>query len=281
MPETTHYIRCVRCGHLNPFKTEYLTLCESCGRKLENNFPDWQKLHPGGTVADFKKEICVTESNPEGFTASESPARSFIRRPVFSWMLALLAGFLLGALLWFPDKEEWFLKKELSPDVMTADWIWHRTGYPPLLISLPAKPDARSTEVPSVLKEHASQTESFYYRPSATLYVMVDYYQFKTGVQPDPRPVAHAVLKQMVESDGIRLSSFKESPVMYLSAHGMNLEGAFHQNGKLRQFRFLVYTYRNAAYVVRAVYRNTDPNAAKAAEKIIDSVEIDTEMRVG
>lgn len=281
MPETTHYIRCVRCGHLNPFKTEYLTLCESCGRKLENNFPDWQKLHPGRTVADFKKEICVTESNPEGLTASESLPRSFIRRPVFSWMLALLAGFLLGALLWFPDKEEWFLKKELSPDVMSADWIWHRTGYPPLLISLPAKPDARSAEIPEVLKDHVSKAESFCYRPSATLSVMVDYYQFNTSVQPDPRPVAHAVLKQMVESDGIRLSSFKESPVMYLSAHGMNLEGAFHQNGKLRQFRFLVYTYRNAAYVVRAVYRNTDPNAAKAAEKIIDSVEIDTEMRVG
>jgi hypothetical protein len=279
MPVKTHYIRCIRCGHLNPFKTEYLTLCESCGRKLENNFPDWQKNHPEKTVFDFQKEVCATDTEPSASSSSQKNNRQLFTRGVFAWAIAVLCGLFLGALIWLPDKEDLFMKKKVPNDILSAEWIWHSTGMPPMLVSLPAKPDKQSPIVPAVLTEFVEQAESYRYRPSSTLSVMVDYYRFKQGVAPNPEPVAHAVMKQMVEKNEIRLASYKESPSMYLSARGTNIEGAFHENGKLRQFRFVIYTYRNAAYVVRSVYRNTDPDAAKAAEKIIDSVEIDTEMK--
>ena len=107
----------------------------------------------------------------------------------------------------------------------------------------------------------------------------IDYYRFKQGIAPNPGAVAHAVMKQLMDNNEIKFASYDESPVMYLSAHGINLEGAFHENGKLKQYRFVIYTFRNAAYVVKTVYRNSDSAAKKSMEKIMDSVEIDTEMK--
>jgi hypothetical protein len=279
MPVKTHYIRCIRCGHLNPFKTEYLTLCESCGRKLENNFPDWQKNHPGKTVVDFKKEVCVTDTDQSASSSSQTNYRQLFTRGVLAWAIAVLSGLILGALIWLPDKEELFMKKKVPNDILSAEWIWHSTGMPPMLVSLPAKPEKQSPIAPAVLTEFVEHAESYRYRPSSTLSVMVDYYRFKQGVVPNPEPVAHAVMKQMAENNEIKFASCDESPVMYLSARGINLEGAFHERGKLKQYRFVIYTYQNAAYIVRAVYRNTDAASVQTAEKIMDSVEIDTEMK--
>lgn len=279
MPERAHYIRCTHCGHLNPFKTEYLTLCESCGRKLLLNFPDWQKNHPGKTVIDFRKEVCVSDQEHSGHQAPPKSGSIISSRSFRLWLLALFCGLLLGTWLWYPGKDELFIRKYLPESVLTTEWIWHNTGIPPMVINLPEKPEKQQADVPAALTEFAEHAESFRYRPAASLTVTIDYYRFKPGIAPNPEPVAHAVMKQMVENNEIKFSSYDESPVMYLSARGLNLEGAFHEKGKLKQYRFVIYTFRNAAYVVKTVFRNTDSAAVKAAEKIMDSVEIDTEMK--
>lgn len=281
MPESKHYIRCTRCGHLNPLRTEYLTLCESCGRKLENNFPDWQKNHPGKSVVDFQKEICITDPETSGIQTSKRSEKKIFGRSFLFWIAAVICGLLAGTWLFYPDKEDLFIRKNLPESVLSSDWIWHNTGQPPMIVNLPGKPDKQKTDIPAALIEFTEQSESYLYRPSASLSVIIDYYRFKPGIAPDPEPVAHAVMKQMAEKNEIRFVSYDESQIMYLSARGINLEGAFHERGKLKQYRFVIYTYRNAAYIVRAVYRNSDATSVKTAEKIIDSVEIDTEMIMG
>ena len=58
-----HYLKCNVCGHLNEMKSEYLIFCSNCNKKLENNFRDWEKKNPEKTMDDFKKLICVSETD--------------------------------------------------------------------------------------------------------------------------------------------------------------------------------------------------------------------------
>lgn len=53
------YLRCSRCGHLNPADSEHLLFCQSCNRKLINNFSDWHARFPLKSFQDFRREQCV------------------------------------------------------------------------------------------------------------------------------------------------------------------------------------------------------------------------------
>ncbi len=56
-----HYIKCKNCGHNNEVKTEYLTFCTKCNKKLDDNFADWSRLNSDKTFDDFKLMVCTTE----------------------------------------------------------------------------------------------------------------------------------------------------------------------------------------------------------------------------
>jgi hypothetical protein len=57
-----NYLICGKCGHFNEVKSEYLIFCESCNKKLENNYSDWKKRNSDKTFDDFKEIICTTEN---------------------------------------------------------------------------------------------------------------------------------------------------------------------------------------------------------------------------
>ena len=55
-----HYLACDHCLHPNEVKSEYLTFCEKCGKKIQNNFTEWQKENPGRSFEEFKNTVCRT-----------------------------------------------------------------------------------------------------------------------------------------------------------------------------------------------------------------------------
>lgn len=57
------YLKCNNCGHLNKIKTEYLTFCTDCNKKLDNNFSDWNNRNPEKTFEEFKKVVCISEED--------------------------------------------------------------------------------------------------------------------------------------------------------------------------------------------------------------------------
>jgi hypothetical protein len=56
-----YFLKCDICGHCNEVKTEYLTFCSNCHKKLKNNYSDWVRLNPGKTFDNFKQTVCITE----------------------------------------------------------------------------------------------------------------------------------------------------------------------------------------------------------------------------
>lgn len=47
------YIKCKNCNHHNALTSSFLIFCEACGKKLEGNFKDWNKLNSDKTFEDF------------------------------------------------------------------------------------------------------------------------------------------------------------------------------------------------------------------------------------
>lgn len=51
------YLICNHCNHPNELKSSYLTFCEECHKKMDNNFNDWKKEHPSKSFEDYKSVI--------------------------------------------------------------------------------------------------------------------------------------------------------------------------------------------------------------------------------
>ena len=54
------YLICDHCQHANELTTRYLTFCQSCGKKITNNFSSWSKENPGRSFAEFSNSVART-----------------------------------------------------------------------------------------------------------------------------------------------------------------------------------------------------------------------------
>ncbi|WP_320019299.1 hypothetical protein [Labilibaculum manganireducens] len=57
-----HYLKCNNCGHLNELKSEYMTFCTKCSKKLENNYSDWKNRNSDRSFDEYKQVVCTTEA---------------------------------------------------------------------------------------------------------------------------------------------------------------------------------------------------------------------------
>jgi len=58
-----HYLKCLNCGHYNELKTEYLSFCTNCNKKMVNNYQDWIRENYDKSFDDYKKMVCTTDKN--------------------------------------------------------------------------------------------------------------------------------------------------------------------------------------------------------------------------
>ena len=58
-----NFLKCNNCGHFNEVKTQYLTFCSKCNKKLENNFTYWSMHNPDKSFEDYKQLICTTNKS--------------------------------------------------------------------------------------------------------------------------------------------------------------------------------------------------------------------------
>lgn len=57
-----HYLKCNHCGHLNELKSEYMTFCTNCNKKLENNYSEWKIRNSDQSFDEYKHAVCTTEA---------------------------------------------------------------------------------------------------------------------------------------------------------------------------------------------------------------------------
>ncbi len=83
-------LKCNHCGHLNPVKSEFMTFCDHCGKKLSNNFQEWKKFNAGKSFNQYKLEIGSEE---------ESSIQPDKNKPKGKISFALIIGLILAAFL--------------------------------------------------------------------------------------------------------------------------------------------------------------------------------------
>ena len=114
-----HYLKCEQCGHINVLKTEYLTFCSNCNKKLDNSFSEWQKRNQGKSFDDYKQLVCISETEIQRQIEEARPKKS---KSAKYWIgfIVLFALFYVVGQFGGEKLSELFLKSSIDKVLMAA-----------------------------------------------------------------------------------------------------------------------------------------------------------------
>jgi len=266
-----YFIKCTNCGYDNPLKTEYLTFCEHCGKKLPVNFPEWKRLHPTKEFDDFKKSVGT------GIPSIQVKHKQNRIPLVTAIAVAVLLMIITVVMLFFSSQGDLaglFLPGKTPGSVLNHEWQRFTYGKYGLSIESPVRLEKKELEIPEAYKEQVKEIESFYYRPSRGFQLLITSVLYEEGITANLNGAAVGAMNELINQPGVSNVEFKQSPLMNNDVVGLLLEGSYNENDIFMRFHCAVYTRQSLMWNVMVTFRDQDEVGKKAAEKVLESIDI-------
>ena len=271
-----YFIRCENCGFENPLKTEYLTFCENCGRKLNENFTDWKKLHPEKDFEDFRKGHLRKNSS-----VSQTARRKINLRAILTSFLVSGVVVMIIALISFPGIfSNLFLPRTFPQRMLEQKWQRINCGKYGLSIVTPEKPEEDKVNISRAGNSKVQDFEAFSWQPSKYFRMYVMNVLYREGIPVNLNLVASATIIELINRPGISNVEYKQSPVFYNDVNGIMIEGSCHENEIFMRFSCILYIRKSNAWTVTVICPDSDPTGKEAGERLIESVEINYEDKI-
>jgi hypothetical protein len=127
----TYYLVCNKCGHPNEVKTEFLTFCGKCNKKLDNSFTEWKKKNVDKTFEEYKRLACTTSIVQNTTQPKPTTAEKSIMSKVLLYVLGVIALLAVGYAGYFAvenflgDKIRTYISNPVNDKVLkvTADQV--------------------------------------------------------------------------------------------------------------------------------------------------------------
>ena len=96
-----YYVKCSYCGQDNEVKSEYLTFCQSCQRKLDQNFQDYSKRFPEKSFDEYLQENCTRTIQNAEPKQEKSDISKYIRIVLILAVSGLILIGIVGGIIYF------------------------------------------------------------------------------------------------------------------------------------------------------------------------------------
>ena len=268
-----YYLKCNHCGYFNELKTEYLTFCRKCNKKLDVTFKAWSELHPGKTFEDFQKSVGMAEKEV-GIIIDEKEKKRprYLLYVIFS--IAMGASLFLALAWLMKDIEIGKLFPGSSPgSVIEGEWSRKDVGNMGMSIETPFELKQTKLVLPPGSESYIEDMESHTYSQGATIIVLVNSIRYTPGINPDLQGAAEGSIAELQKQPGIKNLTYTQDDIDRNNITGFLQTGEFHAGIRF-QFLNAGFIRGNVLYQVLIQYSGDDEKTSLIAHKIIDSVKI-------
>lgn len=272
------YLRCDNCGQPTPLKSEYLTFCDTCGKKLENTFADWRDQHPMATFGEYIREVGISIT-PE----KSNPVKAWLQRQLqpankgklllfFSVFLVLIA--VTGTLFGKKAVISLFYKKVPS-SYLYSSWQTATIGRQALEISSPVKLWIHDQPLDAEAKKSIEYAKSYTTEDDGGLSITVNMYSYQANVAntlDDAIAASHLTMQMKEIASDFNCES---TPVLISGIQGVLEEGNYLYKGALRlSFCNLIMIKGNNRWQILINFRDDDQIGHQVAQRVLKSVKI-------
>lgn len=272
------YLHCDNCGHPNPLKSEYLTFCDACGKKLPQSFAGWQKQHPMATFPEYCQAVGIslkegTNAGPLYWikhqlqTANKGKIILF-----FSLVFVLIAvtGSLFGKRAVFT-----FLYPKVPPSSLYSTWHTATIGRQALEISTPVKLWVHDQPLEGEDTKMIEYAKTYSNEDGGGIRIAVNMFSYISNVANSLEEAVTASHKSMQLKETATEIDCKSVPVLISGMQGVLEEGNYLYKGGIRlAFCNLVMIKGSNRWQIQINYREDDPVGRQVAQRVLKSVKI-------
>ena len=268
-----YYLKCNNCGHLNEVKSEYLTFCSSCNKKLENNYSDWIKRNHDKSLDDFKKLICISESDIKNLENVPKPKK----RTLKYWIGFAVAFAIFSAIGQFGGEAivDFFKSEKTSKEVLTQEWISEVYGSYGLSVETPEKLIKSDLPIADNVRQVIDQMDVYEYMSNDGFKIVINSIKYNPAIgQTNLQGAANGSITEMKMQKGVSDLVYTEEHIEKNSIPGFIQKGSYDFNGIEVEFVNLGFAKDLLLWHVIVLFQSADEVGRIAANRVIESVEI-------
>jgi len=272
-----NYLSCRHCGHYNALRSEFLTFCEHCGKKLPYTFADWKQKHPEGSFEAFQQEVAIyieDEPTPKPGWMQQYlwPAgrRGLILAAVLIFALVAVAGTYFGKqaiVTWsYPKAEKSWLY---------TSWQTVTIGRQALQISAPVHLSVNDHALPPELAKMVEYAKSYRNRGEGGLQISVDMFSYRETIANNLDEAVRKATGDLQQEPGVSDLKLSVSPISRANVQGVLQEGTLlYKSAVQLSFYNLVMVQGPHRWLVNIRCRADDPVGQQLAKRVLKSVQV-------
>lgn len=278
------YLKCPKCGHLNEVKTQYLTFCAGCNKKLDNSFAAWQVLHPDGSFEDYQQQVCLTGEQVKAVPPPAKRTLNKARLIKFSavGILAIALLFVVGhyAVKAANTYLHSLMNGGLPASILTQHWSRETYGNYGLSIETPVKLNRGNLPLPANIRDVIEYMDVFDYQSVKGFKIMLSCIRYKPVVDSiSLQGAANGSVNEARLQPGVTDFNYTEQPYHTGDVPGFLQKGTFRMNEQGIEFQNAGFVKGLNLWQVWIGYPSDDEVGKKMADRIISSIKIDYEEK--
>jgi hypothetical protein len=272
------YLKCKSCGHNNELKSEFLTFCAECGKKLPANYAEWKQKRPEGSFEEFQQETGIKLRKPRTNSLGALPQkyltwagrRGAIITVILVIGLAAVAGGYIGKRVVFG-----LIYPKINKAWLYSSWETAKIGRQAIEISTPMHLGVNDKPLAPEVAQFVEYAKSYRNRVEEGMQVEVNMYSYRPNVSNDLEIAAAATATEMKKSEEISDLKYTTDTVTQSGMSALLQEGSFlYKSGIRLSFCNLLMVSGQHRWEVAIRYREDDTTALATAHRIIKSIHV-------
>lgn len=272
------YLKCKSCGHYNELRSEFLTFCGQCEKKLENNYSEWKNKRPESNFEDFQQEVAVETNGVKTsrLTILKQRYLKQVGRRGVLLTLILVIGVAAVAGGYFGKRVVYgMIFPKLNKASLYKSWETAVIGRQALEISTPMHLGVNDKPLIPEIAQLVEYAKSYRNRGDDGMQIEVNMYSYRPNISNDLEVAGVAAADEMKKAGEISDLKYTSSPVMQSGIDALLQQGTFAFKNAIRlSFCNLLLVSGQHRWQIAIRYREDDTTASLAAQRIIKSIRI-------
>ena len=272
------YLKCKSCGEYNELRSEFLTFCGQCGKKLENNYSEWKNRHPDNSFEEFQQEVGVASNGVKTSTLTLLKQRYLkqVGRRGVLLTLILVIGLAAVAGGYFGKRVVYgMMYHKLSKASFYKSWETVVIGRQAIEISTPMHLGVNDKPLEAETAQLVEYAKSYRNRGDDGMEVEVNMCSYRPNISNDLQVAGDAAADEMKKSGEISDLKYTSTPVMQSGVNALIQQGSFAYNNAIRlSFCNMLLVSGQHRWEIDIRYREDDAIAAEAAQRILKSITV-------
>ncbi|MCW3467765.1 hypothetical protein [Chitinophaga nivalis] len=272
------YLKCDHCAHSNLLKSEYLTFCEQCGKKMSNTFSDWRKDHPLACFEEYRQQVGISPKKIKKQVfrpwlqrqfAPTNRGKLILFFSIFTLLIAT-AGTLFGKRAVFT-----LFYAKVPKACLYSSWPTVTIGRQALEIATPVKLWIHDQPLEAEEAQITAYAKSYRNEDGSGIQIRVNMYSYVPNVANNLELAVTASHNKMQTEGEITDIQCKSVPVLISGLPGVLEEGNYLYKGAIRlAFRNLVVVRGVNRWQIHLDYRDDDEIGQQVAQRVLKSISI-------